>query len=208
MVGNAPGYASWFPLPYELTYDKNDPEISVVWFIGGADVNPIHYNEKRGPRVYVDEEMSRYEFSMWNHFKDKNVLKIGVCKGSQSLCAFNGGKVVQHMRHPGYHNIITNNNLEIECVSTHHNQMIVDEKVTELKENVDYELIAWADKLSLFHLNGEDKDYDFPADYKEPEIVFFNKTRSLAIQTHPEMHDIHDEIVGFCQKLVTQKLHN
>ena len=210
MVGNSRNYAKWFPLPFEFTNKKEEADIA--WWIGGADVNPSIYNEKRGPRVYVDEEASRYELSMWNYFKDrKNVLKIGVCKGSQNLAAFNGGKVVQHMRHPSHHYLLTKEglvkeNLIEEVVSTHHNQMIVDEKVTGLKENEDYELVAWTDRLSPFHLNGEDNDYQFPADYREPEIVFFPKTKSLAIQTHPEMHDSKDEIVKVCQRLVVEKL--
>lgn len=205
MVGNSRGYASWFPLPFEFT---NNPEkADIAWWIGGADVDPAIYGEKTGSRTYVDKNASEYELEMWNYFGNKNnVLKIGVCKGSQNLCCFNGGKMVQHSTHPNYHCISTNDGQILSCISTHHQQGLLLQEFTGLKENLDYELIAWAENLSPFHLNGKDQYFNFPKDYREPEIFWFPGTKSLCFQSHPEMMKINDPFVKYCQKLVLEKL--
>lgn len=204
MVGDCPDYASWFPLPYEITRDKN--LANIFWWIGGADVAPYLYGEKEGSHLYVSYPDSQYEFAMWNFCKDKPVFKIGVCKGSQNLGAFNGSKMAQHSMHPFRHDVKTREGLTLNCISTHHNQVILDEKVTGLKEGIDYELIAWAEKLSPFHLNGDDIDYNFPQDYKEPEITWFGKSNSFLVQSHPEGMPIDSPFVRYCQSVLQEKI--
>jgi carbamoylphosphate synthase small subunit len=205
MVGYSPSYACWFPLPYEIVTDPRKADIA--WWIGGADIDcKAITGEKVGSHTYIDPRSSKEEIAGWEYFKDKNVFKVGTCKGHQNLACFSGAKIIQHSRHPHIHPIITKEGKEIECVSLHHQQILVDEKYTGLKENKDYELIGWTEKLSPFHLNGEDEDYSFPLDYKEPEIIWFPKTKSFGVQSHPEMMGGSTQFVKYCQKNLLEKL--
>jgi len=204
MVGNAPYYASWFPFPYQITHDLT--EANVAWWVGGADVAPWIYGEKEGSNTYVDYPLSDYEVKAWKSLVNKKVLKIGTCKGAQNLSCFNGSKMVQHSTHPMYHQVHTFDGRALTAISTHHQQVLLDEKITGLKNGIDYELLGWAKKLSPFHLNGNDKDYKFPLDYKEPEVVWWPKTMAFAVQSHPEGMDSESDFVKFCQDNLVQKM--
>ena len=204
MVGNDPGYTRWIPFDFDIT--KRESEATIAFWIGGMDVSGWIYGEKEGQFTYSNNEISKYELDMWNYFKDKNVFKIGCCKGSQNLGCFNGSKMIQHSQHPHYHKVKTKDGLTLDCISTHHQQILLDEKITGLKEGIDYELISWAERLSPFHLNGEDKDYNFPPDYKEPEITWFGKTNSFLIQSHPELMDFRSPFVKYCQDVLSEKI--
>lgn len=204
MVGGSDGYARWFPFAYEITREKS--KANVCWWEGGADIAPWLYKEKVGSYTSYYERSSKEELAAWEYFKDKNVLKIGTCKGLQNLTVFNGGHMVQHVSHPHSHELITNDGLIIRSNSLHHQQTIVDEKYTGLKAGVDYELMAWTPKLSNVHLNGDDVDYNFPADYKEPEMTWFPKTKSWGVQGHPEMAPPNSDFVKYCQKRLVEKM--
>lgn len=198
-------YASWLiPLGFKLT--NNRDEADLVFFTGGSDVTPAFYGEKEGAYVSCDPERDTEEAKEFAFFRQKHVPMIGVCRGGQFLTAMNGGKMCQHMSHPSRHETIMFDGKRLESTSTHHNQFIIDPKVTGLKEKEDFELLGWAENLSPFHLNGEDKDYNFPKDYKEPEIVFYPKSNALSIQMHPEFFDLEHETVKYLQKLFMHKL--
>lgn len=206
MVGYSPSYVNWFPFPYEITVKPQ--EANVAWWVGGADidVNTIT-GEKEGSHTYVDYHSSKNEIAAWNYFKDrKDVFKGGTCKGLQNLACFNGAKMVQHSIHPGRHEVFCKNGKSYFSNSLHHQQIILDEKITGLKENEDYELIGWTKKLSPFHLNGKDEDYEFPENYKEPEIAYFSKTKCWGVQGHPEMMGTSSDYVKFCQQILIEKL--
>ncbi len=202
MVGYSPNYANWFPFDYEITKDASIA--NVAWWIGGSDVATWLYGEKEGKFTGVSQESSKYELKCWEYFKDKPTFKIGSCKGLQNLSVYSGCKLVQHSKHPYYHNVKTKDGLKLNAISLHHQQVILDEKITGLKEGKDYSLVAWAEKLSPFHLNGENKDYKFPENYKEPEIVTFKNI--WATQSHPEAMDINSPFVKYCQKTLIEKM--
>lgn len=205
MVGGANGYSCWFPFDYRIT--RNLDEADVVWWEGGCDVNPAIYGEKKGSHTYFSPQGSASEFSVWNVVKNRRVFKIGTCKGLQNLSCYNGAKMVQHSSHPSWHGVILEKEgKELECISLHHQQVILDEKLTGLKKDKDYELIAHTGKLSPFHLNGDDKDYKFDENYKEPEIVYFPKTMSWGVQSHPEMMPDNSDFVKYCQQSVGERV--
>lgn len=206
MVGGQYGYAKWFPLPFEFT--ENLAEATAVWFEGGADVDTTLYGEKQGSHTHINAYDSAQELAAWNYFKNKkNVLKLGTCKGFQNLSVFQGSKMVQDMHHPYMHVIKTNDGKTLYSNSLHHQEVIVDEKITGLKEGKDYELIGHTDgKLSPFHLNGDDKDYKFPNDYKEPEILWWPKTNSFLVQGHPEHLDNNTIFVKYLQFKLIEKM--
>lgn len=196
MVNGSDGYSSWFPLPYSLT-DKPE-ESNIFWFEGGCDIAPWLYKEKAGSQTYFSEQGSKHELNCYNIAKKVNAFCIGTCKGFQNLAVYHGATMAQHMRHPHSHLVVTNTGEKILFNSMHHQNPIVDERITGLKEDKDYELIGWSTKLSPYHLNGDDQDYAFGPDYKEPEIMSFKNC--WGAQAHPEMAPINSPFVKFCQK--------
>lgn len=98
----------------------------------------------------------------------------------------NGGKLVQHMQHPSEHSIIIHEEIEdvihkgaeLFATSTHH-QMQYPFNLPE--EN--YRILASNPNKSKIHLGGNNEDMNPPCDV---EIAYYPKTKSLAIQMHPE----------------------
>lgn len=195
-------YLNWIlPLGFEITTDRK--EADVAFFAGGEDVHPSLYGQKPNDYVFCNQSRDLEEAKAFEFFRNKP--KIGVCRGSQIICALNGGKIVQHMSHPNSHILSTNTGEEIISPSGHHNQMLLDEGITGLKEEADYELIGWTNKLSPFHLGENNVDYNFPDNYREPEIVWFPKSNAWVSQGHvenyyPPRSEKQEKYVEFCQK--------
>ncbi len=208
MVGGFAGYANWFPFPEDAIITGNPEEANIAWWIGGADLDPKLYNDKEGKHSYVSVHTSREYKSAWDFFKKRNVFKIGTCLGHQALCCFSFDKVklVQDMQHPGFHSVITRDGTELGSNSLHHQQVILHEPLTGLKEGKDYELLSYCNKLSPYHLNGDDQDYEFPDDYKEPEAVWIPETKSFCVQNHPEMMGRDTPLVRYYQDVLIEKL--
>lgn len=205
VVGNAISYANWLEeIGFELT--RNSAEADLALFTGGEDVNPDLYNENEGYRTHTNKTRDGFELPMHSFFFKNNIPMLGICRGGQLLTVLSGGKLVQDMRHPSNHRIKTYDGKELTVTSSHHQQFLLKEEETGLIEGTDYKLIGWAEKLSPFHLNGNNKDYQFSSDYKEPEIVYFPNTNSLAIQSHPEWQELEHPTVKYLQNLVQQLL--
>lgn len=201
-------YLNWIlPLGFEITNDRSQGD--VIFFGGGEDVHPSVYGQRANEYVYCNPSRDSAEILEYEFSKDKP--KIGICRGSQFLTAVNGGKIVQHMEHPYSHVLSTNTGEKVISPSEHHNQMLLDEGVTGLKEGVDYELIGWTVKLSPFHLGEDGIDYNFPEDYREPEIVWYPKTQCWVSQGHVENYypprgDEQEKYINFCQKSLMSHL--
>lgn len=197
-------YLNWiFDMGIVQTYDIN--EATLGFFAGGDDVSPNLYNQEKGSWTYNNPKRDENELKDYNYFLKKNIPLIGVCRGGQFLTVMNGGLLVQHSRHPSQHEMITNEG-SLLVSSDHHQQFLIDSKYTDLQENIDYDLIGWTNKLSPIHLNGNDDDYKFGDDYKEPDVVFYKKNKHLAIQNHPEWMSMTSESTYFHQKLVDKLL--
>jgi len=181
----------------------NDIEsANAIFFTGGSDIQTSRYNEKRGKYISDNPERDEYEFDLFNKSK-KNQLKIGVCRGGQHLTVANGFRLVQHMKHPGYHDVHTFDNKTILASSTHHNQFLLNPN--NLIEPSKFTLLGWTNKLSPYHLNGENKDYNFPQDYKEPEIVLYESEKfgkSISIQMHPEFFEFEHDTNKYLRGLI------
>lgn len=204
-------YVNWIlPLGFEITNDRLLAD--VVFWAGGEDLYPGYYNQSPGSYVSYNIKRDQFEKQEFDFFKEK--FKIGVCRGSQfgAVMGTNGkAKIVQHMRHPWEHELSTNTGEKIISPSGHHNQMLFDEKITGLQEGVDYELIGWTTKLSPYHLGENDKDYNFPVDYKEPEIAWIPESKFWLCQSHPEGRfppESNDDLkyINFCQNSLKEKM--
>lgn len=173
----------------------------VLW--GGEDISPTYYHEKAHSKTQNQGQPSRRDVNEWNamkYAKIHGIPIIGVCRGAQFLCAFSGGKLVQHVNgHHREHNVMTVEGKLMNTSSCHH-QMMYPWKT-------DYQLLAWTTvKLSSVYQDQDDLEIADMTNKYEPEVVYFPKTRGLAIQGHPEWMEADDEFVVWCNEKIESLL--
>lgn len=158
-----------------------DLDAIVLW--GGADMSPVYYNEEPiyngGPA-----NPSHRDVLEWEVLREAAQLKIpviGVCLGAQRICAFNGGKLIQHLdgHTNGNHDVVTSDG-ELLNVNSYHHQLMYP-------FDINHELLAWSQKkLSLRYLPHTTPHGQTMKDKVEVEAVYFPDTNSLGVQWHPE----------------------
>ena len=170
----------------------------VIW--GGADISPSLYGQPASQMTHARAELSsrdEIEADIFHSAVSAGVPIIGVCRGAQLACALSGGKLVQHVGgHGGSHPITLSDGGSIVTTSVHHQMMFPFDMPVD-----DWNLLAWTkDKLSASYvLTDDDIRQEIPC---EPEIVWFPKTRALAIQGHPEFDTEDSPFVQHCLDLV------
>lgn len=198
VVGGDTYYARWIK-NCELVDNLKDADI--VFFTGGEDVSPNLYGCKKHRTTYCSEARDAYEKEIFDHISENQGV-IGVCRGSQWLCAVNGGKLVQNCDNHaiwGTHEIVNKGGEKYQITSTHH-QMAYP---FDLNPD-DYEILFWAEHRSTKY---EGDKIDPKKIIKEPEITLYhkkNKPVCLGIQGHPEMmqfgelHDMLNKLIQEC----------
>lgn len=160
----------------------------LLW--GGTDIHPSFYGKPHhrfsgAPTLPSERDM--WEWQAMKYCKTKGIPIIGVCRGAQFMCAFAGGKLIQHCtgHSSGGHQVVTNEGEQFYVTSSHH-QML---ELTGTR----HELLAWTpSRLSasyygeLSHTPAEIQEAIQQNTFKEPEVVFFPDIKGLAIQGHPE----------------------
>lgn len=203
VVGSQTGYAR-FIKDCELV-DKQE-NADVVIFTGGEDVTPSMYGCKKHPTTYCNSERDKVEKKAFDKVKP-NQLVVGICRGSQFLCAMNGGKLVQNCRNHaiGRTHEITNGSLAYQITSTHH-QMQYPFNL----DKADYTMLYWAGNLSGGVLEGDGIDPNEVMNHGEPEIVLYHrkgKAKCLAVQGHPEMMSSEAPVVEMINELIKKYAH-
>jgi len=184
---------------------KNRKDIDLVLFTGGEDVDPELYGETKGQFTYINKGRDKKERDVFNFFKGY-VPMLGVCRGNQILCIFNGGKLIQHVEGHGRDHTIVIKGYEqpVSITSTHH-QMVYPFNLKE--EN--YELVAYSEFFrSNTYLNGKNEEINLHKEFLEPEIVFYPKSKCLGIQGHPEYGSCNPNTKKICMKLIKKYLLN
>lgn len=164
---------------YEIV-DKVEFSDIVVW-TGGADINPALYGEKPAGAVGWNDKRDESDVKMIT--EAGNRFKVGICRGAQLLnCVLNGGTLWQDMDQHGWgsHSVtdlITGQGRTVNSV--HHQQMIPNKHgeiiaVTNLATFKDGYNTMWSRQAP-----GVKEDDDV-------EAVWYNSTKSLCIQWHPE----------------------
>lgn len=198
VVGPSINYANWMGCELVNTIEESD----LVLFTGGEDVHPSLYKEDTNPRTYFNVNRDAEEILYFQKALDLGKKFIGICRGSQFLCAMSGGKLIQHMSHPNFHEITYFNGDILEVTSSHHQMMYP----YNLDKN-DYILLGWTQNISKYHLGGDDEEMELPNGI-EPEIVYFKNTQSLCIQSHPEWQPSHHPTVNKLRELLGHHLNN
>lgn len=152
----------------------------LVMFTGGEDVSPVYYGEEPHDRSFVNPARDAKEARVWHEAKKRGIPCVGICRGAQFLNVMNGGRMVQHVtNHTSDHDMHVYDGRTIRVSSTHHQMM----------DPADHgQILAWAEGLS--------EKYEGLTDHQpcllnndtiqEPEVVWYEKSRDMCIQYHPE----------------------
>ena len=175
-------------------------------FTGGEDINPRRYGEKM---IFEcgrpNDQRDTHEETVFKSCVEFQVPMIGICRGAQYLNVLNGGKLWQHVdNHGSDHYIRCLLTDEVfKATSTHHQMM----RPTE-----DAEVVAVAEKIkpdvtfktpSLCTARMADGITQLPnTDDYDPEVVWYEKTKSLCVQFHPEYNKASDSCRPYFVKLV------
>ena len=210
-VGNYYNVCERFEKLFSESYILTSPEIvaklidknTTVLFGGGEDITSAIYGVERHETSQAGHVLSKRdekEIEIFNLAQKVGAKSLGICRGAQLLCALSGGKLVQNVTgHTRNHTILTKDKERYTTSSVHHQMMYP----FELKDK--YQMIAWSeDKLSKYY----DMSPEVTLDKLEiePEIIYFDETKSLAIQGHPEFMDERASFVKYSQQLVQEFL--
>lgn len=198
VVGDSTHYASWID-NHKLVDNIEDADI--VLFTGGEDVDPSIYGQEKHPKTYSNLERDLKEKAEFEKMKP-NQLALGICRGSQLLCALNGGNLIQDC---GGHALfetheITDGTVSVSITSTHH-QMQYPFNLNKK----DYDLLFYAKPKRSPYYDGFGID-NIPC---ESEVVYYHvagKPCSLAIQGHPEMMRKEAPVITILNKLIKRCL--
>jgi putative glutamine amidotransferase len=200
--------------PFDRVFDhKQDVShslkgVDAVVFWGGTDIHPSFYKEGHhhlsGASSHVSER-DLFEWKVMLYCKVNNIPMIGVCRGAQFLCAFAGGKLVQHCsghNNTSGHQMITHDGRYIFTTSAHHQMMY--------PWDVPHELLARTEYHRSNFYEGAVGEDNLPTTLDmlckdEPEVVYFPEIRALAIQGHPEWA-VDTKFADYCNNLIVEKL--
>lgn len=159
--------------------DQITPDINLIIFHGGADISPSIYKQTAARWCAATNTLSRrdeVELACMQRANELHIPTFGICRGAQLQCAFNGGALVQDVEHHyGQHYIHTVQGDLLTVNSIHHQMMIPDDGSI---------IMAWASGIGKGTYKGEKGPINV---VKEPEAVYFPRTRSFGVQWHPEM---------------------
>lgn len=183
-------------------FDKD----TTVLFEGGTDVNPVLYGEKRNSFTGTpDRERDAYESAIFHKASKAGASFIGICRGAQFLTVLNGGKLIQDVTgHGTNHEILCVGGHNFWVTSTHH-QMC--NPGASLDPNRDFLVIGWSKTPKSVRYVGSDDVPVVPPEV-EPEIIWYPRTRSLAIQGHPEYLDAVSTFPRYSRFLVSKFIFN
>lgn len=180
-------------LEFNETTAKHLTEHDVMFFDGGTDVDSEIYGETRSPFTESpNKARDERERRAFRRAQAVGAACIGVCRGSQFLTAMSGGKLLQHVTNHGNgaHKMYTQGGEMMQITSTHHQMM--------WPYRIPHDLLGWAEHESESHCQ-YGKDF---FRHRQPEIVWYPQTRSLAIQGHPEYLIESARYYQYCRELV------
>ena len=165
-------------LGYGFQITPNEDEADVALFTGGADVTPKLYGDKQHNFTGNDEYRDAKETALFHRLYERKIPMVGICRGGQFLNVMSGGRMYQHVsKHTQSHTITDLITGETIYVSSTHHQMMMP--------SPDGLLVASST------LGGHREWFDGEVARKDVskediEVVFYEKTKCLCFQPHPE----------------------
>ena len=169
-------------------------EADLVVFTGGEDVDPRMYKTPRHPKTYCNLRRDMLENAEMVKAERLGKHMIGICRGMQLMCVYNGGMLIQHQDNPGTHMVETFDGKRFLMSSLHHQAAYP----FDLPED-DWRPIAWTKDLLRMHEDWNEHELNPPI---ELEAIWFPKTKCFGIQGHPEMMDSSSSGVLYFQNLL------
>lgn len=152
----------------------------ILCLTGGADINPLLYGEKALPATWFSESRDDEEVQAFSEAVERGLFIFGICRGGQLANVLNGGKLWQHIEgHGSRHPMVDKITGEVVETSSIHHQMF--------RPAPDALIVATCNEAHLKvaeHDKWEAKDGK-PDD--DVEVCWYEKSRSLCIQGHPEV---------------------
>jgi len=178
---------------------------SVLVFEGGTDISPSLYKQKIAPRTSLpDTKRDAHEVAYFRMARTVNAACMGICRGAQLLCALSGGELIQDvLGHSGSHVLyMPGSTLEMITTSVHHQMM--NPYVLPQSDWASYGTAPRDHGYRFRDQNGNKiKVRKHWKNWEEQEIVWFRRTRSLAIQGHPEYYQSSTALfVQYCRYLL------
>lgn len=166
---------------WEITTDFTKADL--IQFTGGADVSPFLYGEGLHPTTHHDPRRDLVEAGYFAFAVRLGIPMAGICRGGQFLNVMNGGTMYQDVDGHAIHGTHTCYDLatdrEIQVTSTHHQMMRISAK------DATPVAVANISTRKEFIQDGEVVDGVIGTDL---EAVFYEKTKSLCFQPHPEFY--------------------
>jgi anthranilate/para-aminobenzoate synthase component II len=170
----------------------NPQGFDLVCFTGGEDVDPRVYGHKNlgsgcSPRR---DDIERQVFNL---AAENKIPMTGICRGSQFLNVMNGGTMVQHLEVShggGHHQCVTFDDKEFEVTSSHHQMSVLGEGGIYLawsQDEIPAEACVYDGDLLQKDIGWTDVDRQ---KLHVTESFVYSKTRTFAVQHHPEWQDI------------------
>lgn len=160
-------------------------EADLVQFCGGPDIWPGFYKEKKIEFTHIDLDRDTYEKAMWKIALAQGCAIAGICRGAQFVHAMNGGSLYQHVdNHLSLHSVriipkflqqLWPNGFIVS--STHHQMMKPRYGGTILLDSSIKATTKYGEKGLLRNKKHYQRDI---------EAVYYEETRSLCYQPHPE----------------------
>lgn len=172
--------------------DMEKGGVRLVVFTGGEDVTPDIYGEIKHPKTYCNPARDKKEKEFFDKAVKLKIPIVGICRGSQFICANSGGKLVQHITgHHSSHDLMTDDGRTIRVSSTHHQMQLPPKSARP---------IAWADPRLSQTYEGSPGQLMYPE--IEYDVVYYPNTNALGLQYHPEMMSTMSDGFKYCKELI------
>jgi gamma-glutamyl-gamma-aminobutyrate hydrolase PuuD len=156
----------------------------LVVFTGGADVSPNLYGDKKHQYTGNDPVRDENESEIFTMALDEGIPMVGICRGGQFLNVMSGGRMYQDVTgHGGSHEIVDAETGETVYVSSTHHQMMMPSKQGKV--------VATSRGVTSNREWFDAQVFKRDVNTEGIEVVYYDHTRSLCFQPHPEFDGVH-----------------
>lgn len=186
-------------LGFQGTNDLMDAHLCV--FTGGADINTELYGEEPISECgWFNEKRDEYEVQVYQNCREFDIPMVGICRGAQFLNVMNGGTLWQHVTgHRESHQAVDLILGHVITVTSTHHQMMRPAETAEVlmvtaRDGKPAALSPVKKAHNVTHTSAPQE--------AEPEVLWYEDTRCLCVQFHPENHDATKECRKYFEELL------
>ena len=152
--------------------------VDLLVFTGGADVSPGLYGHPEHATTYNDVYRDQREAQIFENALLYNIPMVGICRGGQFLNVMSGGEMYQDVGGHGMPHEITDlvTGETVYVSSTHHQMMKPSSKG----------LLVASSHIGGYREHWDGGIFKRETSEQDVEVVFYEETRSLCFQPHPE----------------------